>query len=233
VSLTAQQPEVNVVRTAIEALAGVLGGTQSLHTNSMDEVLALPSDNAARLALRTQQVIANETRVPNVADPLGGSWFVEELTDEMERQAEAVFDHLDRLGDGSLLEGVFRAVESGWFQGEIAESAYQLERKFNQGRRIVVGVNRFTEGNDEVLDDILEITNADEERQVKRLAAVKQDRDEAAVAAALARLGAEAAQPDTNLMPTLIDTVNTYATLGEIMNTLAGVFGRHIEVPSI
>src|SRR5207245_5133029 len=115
VSLTAQQPEVNVVRTAIEALAGVLGGTQSLHTNSMDEVLALPTENAARLALRTQQVIAYESRVPNVADPLGGSWFVEELTDEMERQAEAVFAHLDQLGDGSLLEGVFQAIESGWF----------------------------------------------------------------------------------------------------------------------
>src|SRR5215218_5229512 len=117
VSLTAQQPEVNVVRTAIEALAGVLGGAQSLHTNSMDEALALPTEKAARIALRTKQVIATETNVPHVADPLGGSYFVEELTDEMERQAEAVFDHLDRLGDGSLLEGVFRAVESGWFQG--------------------------------------------------------------------------------------------------------------------
>jgi methylmalonyl-CoA mutase, N-terminal domain len=233
VSLTAQQPEVNIVRTAIEALAGVLGGTQSLHTNSMDEALALPSERAARIALRTQQVLAYETNVAHVADPLGGSYFVEALTDEMERQAEAIFAHIDALGEGSMLEGAIRGIEENWFQGEIAESAYQLERKFNQGRRIVVGVNRFTEGNDEVLDDILEITNADEERQVKRLAAVKQDRDEATVAAALARLGAEAAQPDTNLMPTLIDTVNTYATLGEIMNTLAGVFGRHIEVPSI
>jgi methylmalonyl-CoA mutase N-terminal domain/subunit len=233
VSLTAQQPEVNIVRTAIEALAGVLGGTQSLHTNSMDEALALPSERAARIALRTQQVLAYETNVAHVADPLGGSYFVEALTDEMERQAEAIFAHIDALGEGSMLEGAIRGIEENWFQGEIAESAYQLERKFNQGRRIVVGVNRFTEGNDEVLDDILEITNADEERQVKRLAAVKQDRDETAVASALARLGAEAAQPDTNLMPTLIDTVNTYATLGEIMNTLAGVFGRHIEVPSI
>ena len=153
VSLTAQQPEVNIVRTAIEALAGVLGGTQSLHTNSMDEVLALPTDKAARLALRTQQVIANETRVPNVADPLGGSWFVEELTDEMERQAEAVFDHLDRLGDGSILEGVFRAIESGWFQGEIAESAYELERKLNDGRHLVVGVNVATQGGDQQARD--------------------------------------------------------------------------------
>ncbi len=233
VSLTAQQPEVNIVRTAIEALAGVLGGTQSLHTNSMDEALALPSERAARIALRTQQVLAYETNVAHVADPLGGSYFVEALTDEMERQAEAIFAHIDALGEGSMLEGAIRGIEENWFQGELAESAYQLERKFNQGRRVIVGVNRFTEGNDEVLDDILEITNADEERQVKRLAAVRQDRDEAAVAAALARLAAEAAQPDTNLMPTLIDTVNTYATLGEIMNTLADVFGRHIEVPSI
>ena len=173
VSLTAQQPEVNIVRTAIEALAGVLGGTQSLHTNSMDEALALPSERAARIALRTQQVLAYETNVAHVADPLGGSYFVEALTDEMERQAEAIFAHIDTLGEGSMLEGAIRGIEENWFQGEIAESAYQLERKFNQGRRIVVGVNRFTEGNDEALDDILEITNADEERQVKRLAAVK------------------------------------------------------------
>ena len=233
VSLTAQQPEVNIVRTAIEALAGVLGGTQSLHTNSMDEALALPSERAARIALRTQQVLANETNVAHVADPLGGSYFVEALTDEMERQAEAIFAHIDMLGGGSMLEGAIRGIEENWFQGELAESAYQLERKFNQGRRVIVGVNRFTEGNDEVLDNILEITNEDEERQVKRLAAVKQDRDEAAVDAALARLAAEAAQPDANLMPTLVDTVSTYATLGEIMSTLAGVFGRHIEVPSI
>jgi methylmalonyl-CoA mutase N-terminal domain/subunit len=133
VSLTAQQPEVNNVRTAIEALAGVLGGTQSLHTNSMDETLALPTERAARIALRTQQVIANETRVPNVADPLGGSYYVEALTDEMEARAEALFAHLDELGHGSLLEGVVRGVEDGWFQGEIAESAYELERKLNRG----------------------------------------------------------------------------------------------------
>jgi len=124
VSLTAQQPEVNLVRTAIEALAGVLGGTQSLHTNSFDEALALPTDKAARLALRTQQVIAHETRVTNVADPLGGSWFVEELTDEMERQAEAIFAHVDALGRGSMLEGALVAIEQGWYQSEIAQAAY-------------------------------------------------------------------------------------------------------------
>src|SRR6187397_766075 len=149
VSLTAQQPEVNIVRTAIEALAGVLGGTQSLHTNSMDEALALPTEKAARIALRTQQVIAHETNVAHVADPLGGSWFVEALTDEVERQAEEVFDHLDRLGHGSILDGVITGIDENWFQGRIADSAYELERQFNAGRRIVVGVNGYTDGNDD------------------------------------------------------------------------------------
>jgi methylmalonyl-CoA mutase N-terminal domain/subunit len=232
VSLTAQQPEVNVVRTAIEALAGVLGGTQSLHTNSMDEVLALPSDNAARLALRTQQVIANETRVANVADPLGGSWFVEDLTAEMERQAEAVFAHLDRLGDGSLLEGVFLAIESGWFQGEIAEAAYELERKLNDGRHLVVGVNTATQGGDQQ-PEILRIGPEVEETQLKRLARVKGDRDGAAVDAALARVRADAAEPDVNLMPGLIEAVATHATVGEIVGALADVFGRYREDPVI
>jgi methylmalonyl-CoA mutase, N-terminal domain len=232
VSLTAQQPEVNVVRTAIEALAGVLGGTQSLHTNSMDEVLALPTENAARLALRTQQVIAYETRVPNVADPLGGSWFVEELTDEMERQAEEVFAHLDRIGDGSLLEGVFQAIESGWFQAEIAESAYELERKLNDGRHLLVGVNIATTGGDHELD-ILRIGPEVEEAQLKRLARVKADRDGAAVEAALARVRADAAEPDVNLMPGLIDAVSTQATVGEVVGALADVFGRYREDPVI
>ena len=134
VSLTAQQPEVNIVRTAIEALAGVLGGAQSLHTNSMDEAMALPTEKAARIALRTQQVIANETNVAHVADPLGGSYFVEALTDEMEREAEALFAELDRIGDGSMLEGAIRGVEENWFQTKIADSAYELERRLNRGR---------------------------------------------------------------------------------------------------
>jgi methylmalonyl-CoA mutase N-terminal domain/subunit len=146
VSLTAQQPEVNIVRTAIEALAGVLGGTQSLHTNSMDEVLALPTERAARIALRTQQVIAQETGVANVADPLGGSWFVEELTDELERKAETIFSHLESLGEGSILEGVYRGIDEGYFQDEIAEAAYVFERKVSTGRRVVVGVNAYQQG---------------------------------------------------------------------------------------
>jgi methylmalonyl-CoA mutase N-terminal domain/subunit len=232
VSLTAQQPEVNIVRTAIEALAGVLGGTQSLHTNSMDEVLALPTERAARIALRTQQVIAHETGVPLVADPLGGSWFVEELTDEMERRAEAVFAHLDQLGAGSIVEGVYAAIDNGWFQGEIADAAYQLEKKVNTGQRIIVGVNRFTESDGESLD-ILHIGHDVEDRQLKRLDAVKHERDGEAVAVALAAVGTVARDAGVNLMPAIIDAVRSYATIGEIVEALASVFGRWTEDPVI
>jgi methylmalonyl-CoA mutase N-terminal domain/subunit len=233
VSLTAQQPEVNIVRTAIEALAGVLGGTQSLHTNSMDETLALPSDRAARIALRTQQVIAYETRAANVADPLGGSWYVEALTDEMERRAEELFAHIEALGDGSMLEGAVRGIEEGWYQGEIADSAYELERKLNSGRHVVVGVNGFTEGNDEPPPPILRIGPEVEEEQRRRLEKVKHERDDAAVERALARVRADAAEPEANLMPAFIDAVRAYATLGEIVDALADVFGRWVEDPRI
>ena len=233
VSLTAQQPEVNIVRTAIEALAGVLGGTQSLHTNSMDEALALPTEKAARIALRTQQVIAHETNVTNVADPLGGSYFVEELTDEMERQAEEIFAKLDEFGDGSLLDGVIKGIDENWFQGRIADSAYELERAFNAGERVIVGVSGFTEGNDDDDLDILRISNEDETRQRKRLDAVRQDRDQTAVDTVLAKLRTEAADPEVNLMPTLIEASQVYATLGEMMAAMADVFGRHTEVPVI
>jgi methylmalonyl-CoA mutase N-terminal domain/subunit len=233
VSLTAQQPEVNIVRTAIEALAGVLGGTQSLHTNSMDEALALPTEKSARIALRTQQVIGYETNVAHVADPLGGSWYVEELTDEMERQAEEIFAQLDEFGSGSILEGCINGIEENWFQGRIADSAYELERKINNGQRIVVGVNRFTEGNDEGEMELLEITNEYEARQLKRLDMVRHDRNQAAVDEVLAKLATEAADPEINLMPTLIEAATAYVSLGEIMNTMADVFGRHVEVPTI
>ncbi len=178
VSLTAQQPEVNIARTAIEALAGVLGGTQSLHTNSMDEALALPSEKAARIALRTQQVIAHETNVVNVADPLGGSYFVEALTNEMASQAEEIFAEIAMMGAGSMLEGCIRGIEENWFQGRIAESAYNLERSFNTGERVIVGVNDFTEGNDDADLEILRITNEDERKQVARLNDVRNSRDE-------------------------------------------------------
>jgi methylmalonyl-CoA mutase, N-terminal domain len=233
VSLTAQQPEVNIVRTAIEALAAVLGGTQSLHTNSMDETLALPTDKAARIALRTQQVIANESRVPNVADPLGGSWYVEALTDEMERQAEELFALIDERGSGSMFEGGVIGVEEGWFQAQIGESAYELERKLNRDRHIVVGVNAFREGNDEPYPDILRIGPEVEETQLKRLAAVKARRSPEAVDAALAHVRHDAADVNLNLMPALLDAVNAYATVGEIVEALADVFGRWVEDPRL
>ena len=232
-SLTAQQPEVNIVRTAIEALAAVLGGTQSLHTNSMDEVLALPTEKAARIALRTQQVVAYETGVAHVADPLGGSYLVEELTDELERRAEEVFAHLYELGSGSILEGIYSAIDQGWFQGEIADAAYAFEQRLATGRRHVVGVTAFTEGNDEEPPPTLHIGEEVEELQCKRLAHVKSRRSSDAVAESLAAVKATAAQPDANLMPAIHHAVLTYATVGEVMNALAEVFGRWREVPRI
>ena len=232
VSLTAQQPEINIARTAIEALAGVLGGTQSLHTNSMDEALALPTEKAARIALRTQQVIAHETGVTDVVDPLGGSWFLEELTDRLEAEAESMFAHIAEAGNDSMLEGAFELIDEGWYQGNIADAAYDFEKKINAGRRIVVGVNDFTEGNEEDQIELLKITNEDEQRQIKNLQAVKSDRDQQAVDDALVALS-RAAETDANLMLPLIDTVRTRATVGEIMNTLADVFGRYQEKPFI
>ncbi len=233
VSLTAQQPEVNIVRTAIEALAGVLGGTQSLHTNSMDEAMALPTERAARIALRTQQVIANETNVTAVADPLGGSWYVEELTNEMERRAEEIFADIEAFGNGSMLDGCINGIEENWFQSRIADSAYDLERKFNSGERIIVGVSQFLEGNDEDEIDLLRITNEDEQKQRRRLEAVRSSRNAAAVAESLTVLETEAADPEINLMPALINASNAQATVGEMMKSMGTVFGRHIEVPTI
>ena len=211
----------------------MLGGTQSLHTNSLDEALALPSEKAARIALRTQQVIAHETNVAHVADPLGGSWLVESLTDELERQAKEIFAHVAELGDGSMLEGCVRGIEENWFQGRIADSAYELERTFNSGERLVVGVNAFTEGNDDADLETLKITDADERRQRDRLAAVRARRDAEQVDKALARLREDAADPAVNLMPALIDAARVYATVGETMATLAEVFGRYVEVPTL
>ncbi|HEU5085077.1 MAG TPA: methylmalonyl-CoA mutase family protein [Acidimicrobiales bacterium] len=233
VSLTAQQPRNNIARVAIQALSAALGGTQSLHTDSYDEALALPTEQAARIALRTQQIVAHETGVANVADPLGGAPYVEWMTDEMERQAEAVFAHLDELGDGSILEGVYAGIDNGWFVGEIAEASYRFQREVNAGQRIIVGVNAFTDGNEESEQNLLRIDPSVEDLQRKRLAAVKQDRDDAAVDAALARVRADAADPTANLMPAFIDAVGAYATLEEVVRALESEFGRYTETPVI
>ncbi len=228
-SLTAQQPEINITRVATQALAAALGGTQSLHTDSFDEALALPSDKAARIALRTQQIVAHETGVTNVADPLGGAPFVEWMTDEMERQAEVIFAHLDELGGGSILEGVYAGIDNGYFVGEIADSAYRFEREVNAGRRIVVGVNAFSEGDDDSEQNLLRIDQATEDDQLKRLDAVKRSRNQEAVDGALSQIRADAAEPTVNLMPAIIAAVRTYATEEEIAMALESVFGTYVE----
>jgi methylmalonyl-CoA mutase, N-terminal domain len=193
----------------------------------------LPSEKAARIALRTQQVIAHETNVVNVADPLGGSWFVEELTDEMARQAAELFAEIMAMGEGSMLAGCIKGIEENWFQGRIAESAYNLERSFNRGERIVVGVNDFTEGNDDADLEILRITNEDERKQVGRLNEVRRERDESKVLLALEELTRDAIDPEVNLMPALINASRVYVTVGEMMGAMEKVFGRHIEVPTL
>ena len=228
VSLTAQQPEVNLVRVAIEALAGVLGGTQSLHTDAFDEALALPTEHAARLALRTQQVIAEESGVVHVADPLGGSWFVEELTDELERRAEEVFAHLEDAGSGSMLEGVLSCIDDGWFVSEIADSAYAFQSKIARGEWVQVGVNGYVE-DDGVAPSTLSIDPAVEAAQLDRLAAVKQARDDEAVRRSLHRLAADAADPTINLMPALIAAAHDHVTVGEAMGAMESVFGLYYE----
>jgi methylmalonyl-CoA mutase N-terminal domain/subunit len=232
VSLTAQQPEVNMARVAIQALAAALGGTQSLHTDAYDEALALPTEKAARLALRTQQVVAHETGVANVADPLGGSHYVEWMTDEMERQAEEIFAHVMEAGDGSMLDGTINLIEDHWFMQEIGDAAYRFERAVNTGRRVIVGVNRFTEGDDDV-PTLLSIGAEVEELQRKRLAEVRQSRDDDAVRRAMDVLRAAAREPDTNLMPSIIDAVQVYATEGEIIDALGDEFGRWDERATI
>ncbi len=229
VSLTAQQPQVNLVRVAIEALAGVLGGTQSLHTDSFDEALALPTEEAARLALRTQQVIAEETGVVHVADPLGGSWFVEELTDEMERQAEAIFAHIAEAGSGSMLEGAFACIDDGWFVDEIADAAYAFQSKLARGEWIQVGVNGFRNEGERATTPILSIDPQVEVDQLERLAQVKQDRNDQLVRECLRTLTTEASDPLVNLMPTLIEAARAHVTVGEAMTAMESVFGLWTE----
>ncbi len=227
-SLTAQQPELNIARVAIQALAGVLGGTQSLHTDAYDEALALPTERAARIALRTQQVIAHETGVARVADPLGGSAYVEWMTDELERQAEEIFAHLITLGSGSILDGVYAGIDDGYFVTEIADSAYRLEREIAAGEQIIVGVNAFSDP-EGASPPILRIDPATESRQRERLETIRRNRSAADVAQTLAALGQQARDPVRNLMPALIEAVHTHATLGEITAVLEDVFGTYTE----
>jgi methylmalonyl-CoA mutase N-terminal domain/subunit len=228
VSLTAQQPEVNIARVALEAMAAVLGGTQSLHTDSFDEALALPTEKAARVALRTQQVIAHESGVANVADPLGGSWFVEALTDELENEAETIFTKLRERGQGSILDGVVAAVDEGWFQAQIADAAYDFQRRMDAGDFLLVGVNAHVEG-DDTPPPTLYVDPAVEDRQLARLAMIKADRNDEAVRGALARVSADAAEPTVNLVPALLEAVKIYATVGEITHALEAVFGTWTE----
>jgi methylmalonyl-CoA mutase N-terminal domain/subunit len=224
VSLTAQQPEVNIVRTAIEALAAVLGGTQSLHTNSFDEALALPTEQAAKLALRTQQVIAHETGVTDTIDPLGGSYFVEGLTNRLEAEAYDYFGRIRELG------GVVAAIRDNFFQREIAEASFRFQNEVEAGQRVIVGVNRFQEEDSRPIE-ILRIDQALEDKQVERIRSLKGRRDSAAVEQALAQLRTDAAVPDRNLMPAIVDASRVYVTMGEMCDALREVWGTWRETP--
>ena len=224
VSLTAQQPEVNIVRTAIEALAAVLGGTQSLHTNSFDEALALPTEDAVRIALRTQQVIAHETGVVNTIDPLGGSYYLEHLTGELEAEAYSTFRRIDELG------GVVRAIEQNFFQQEIADASFRYQSEVESGRRVIVGVNRY-ETSDEEPIPTLRIDPALEPKQIERVTAVRARRDGAAVERHLDGLAVAAARDDVNLMPLIVDAARDHVTMGEMCDALRAVWGVWRETP--
>jgi methylmalonyl-CoA mutase, N-terminal domain len=215
---------VNIVRTALEALAAVLGGTQSLHTNSFDEALALPTEDAVRIALRTQQVIAHETGVVNTVDPLGGSYYVEHLTSELERQAYDYFDRIERLG------GVIEAIKDNFFQREIAEASFRYQSEVEAEQRIVVGVNRY-ELEDEGELEILRIDPALERKQVERVRALRARRDSAAAEAALARLKESASRDGANLMPPIVEASRAYVTMGEMCDALREVWGVWRETP--
>ncbi|MCK9409485.1 MAG: methylmalonyl-CoA mutase family protein [Bacteroidetes bacterium] len=222
-TLTAQQPENNIVRTAIQALAGVLGGTQSLHTNSMDETLALPSDKAVKIALRTQQIIAEETGVANVVDPLGGSYFVESLTSKMELEAEQYFEKIEMLG------GVIPAIEQGFFQREIAEAAYRYQRELDKKEKIIVGVNQYVEEGEIIDIPILAVSPDVEILQKKRLAELRLSRNQSSVDQAIKALK-QSAVDGTNMMPHLIHATRNYVTLGEMCNALVEHFGIYNEI---
>src|SRR5579859_5601098 len=231
VSLTAQQPDNNVVRTAIEALAAVLGGTNSLHTNALDEVLALPSEKAAEIALRTQQVIMEETGVVNVADPLGGSWYVEALTDKLEAEAEDIFARILAMSpDDTMTGGILRGIEEGWFSAEIAEAAFAYQKKLEKGDKKVVGVNCHTATTEEPLE-ILRISHEVEREQAATLAGRRARRDQAAVDSTLAAM-VEAARSGGNMVPAMLDAARAEATLGEICGALRAEWGSYTEPPA-
>jgi methylmalonyl-CoA mutase N-terminal domain/subunit len=228
VSLTAQQPDNNIVRTAVEALAAVLGGTNSLHTNALDEVLALPSEKAAEIALRTQLVLMEETGVTNVADPLGGSWYVEALTDEMERQAEAIFERIKGMSaDGSMTSGILRGIEDGWFMSEIADAAFIYQQQLEKGEKKIVGVNCHTASVEEPLE-ILRVSHEVEREQKRVLADRKAGRDNDAVREALGRMLAFA-RTDGNMVPAMLEAARAEATLGEICDALREEWGNYME----
>ncbi len=230
VSLTAQQPDNNVVRTAVEALAAVLGGTNSLHTNALDEVLALPSEKAAQIALRTQQVIAEETGVMNVADPLGGSWYVEQLTDQIEAEAEAIFAKVKEMGtDGSMTSGILRGIEDGWFMAEIAEAAFVYQVAVEKGDKKVVGVNVHTDSLDHGLE-VLRVSHEVETEQVRELGARKAQRDEQRVQETLADLVA-VARGEGNTIEPMLQAIRAEATLGEVCGALRDLWGSYTEPP--
>ena len=224
VSLTAQQPEVNIIRTALEALSAVLGGCQSLHTNSFDEALALPTERAVKIALRTQQVIAHETGVTDTIDPLGGSYYIEDLTNRLEAEAYDYFDRIRKLG------GVIPAIKENFFQREIADASFRFQREVDGGDRVVVGVNRYEEREEEGIE-LLHIDPALESQQIERVQALRARRDSAAVEQALARLKREAAEDDVNLMPAIIDASKAYVTMGEMCDALREVWGVWRETP--
>ena len=224
-TLTAQQPENNIVRTTLEALSAILGGTQSLHTNGFDEALALPTEKAARIALRTQQIIAHESGVPQVADPLGGSYYVEALTDQLEAEAESIFARIESLG------GTLKAVESGWVQQQIQASAYQWQRQVDSGATIIVGVNKFA--SDPEPEIPLHTQNPDlERRQVERLRALRERRPPVAWESSLVQLS-DAARTTANLMPYIVQAVESLATVGEIADTLRSIFGEYRETVTV
>jgi methylmalonyl-CoA mutase N-terminal domain/subunit len=228
VSLTAQQPDNNVVRTAIEALSAVLGGTNSLHTNALDEVLALPSEKAAEIALRTQQVIMEETGVANVADPLGGSWYVEALTDKIEQEAERIFARIEDMGgDGTIMSGLLRGIDDGWFTGEIADSAFAYQQALEKGEKHQVGVTGHTETIEAPLE-ILRVSHEVEAAQVALLGQRKAQRDQTAVEQSLRALRA-AADGEQNMIPVMLEAARCEATLGEICDVLREQWGEYTE----